>query len=290
MLPNRLLLPVAIAITWVVWGSTYLAIRYAIADLPPLLMAAMRFTAASTLMLAWLKARGAPWPNRRQWRNAALVGFLMLAVGNGAVCVAEQWIGSGIAALLVAVAPLFTAVFGCFIQQRPKTREWLGILLGLGGVALLNFDASLSGEWPGVLLLLLAAATWAATALWLPRLDLPAGAMSPALQMLAASLSLWPLGWLAGERLPQAVSASAWAALAYLTVFGSIVAYSAYVYVLRRARPILASSYAYMNPLIALLLGAAIGGETLSLPIGAGMAVILLGVILLTSSRARKPA
>lgn len=279
---GRLLLPLALLITWLVWGSTYLAIRYGIASFPPLYLGAMRFTMAGSLMLLFLRGRGAAWPTLRQWRNAGWIGFLMLSLGNGAVCIAEQWVASGMAALLVATAPLFAVLIGRFWGHRAGGWEWLGIGLGLAGVAVLNLDGQLQAQPVGVLLVLAAAAIWSLASVWLPHLDMPAGGMSAATQMLVGGLALWLMAPLRGEVWPDHILPSAWLALGYLTVMGSIVAYSAYVYVLHHARPALATSYAYINPLTALLLGWLIAGEPLNSLTLWGMTVILAGVVLLS--------
>ncbi len=279
---SRFLLPFSLLITWLVWGSTYLAIRYGIASFPPLLLGAVRFTVAGVVMVAFLRRQGAPWPTLRQWRNAGWIGFLMLSLGNGAVCIAEQWVASGMAALLVATAPLFAVLVGRFWGHRAGRLEWLGIVLGLVGVGVLNLDGQLQAQPVGVLLVLAAAAIWSLASVWIPHLDMPAGGMSAAAQMLVGGLALWLMAPLRGEVWPATILPSAWFALAYLTLMGSIVAYSAYVYVLHHARPALATSYAYINPVTALLLGWLIAGETLAVSTLWGMAVILAGVVLLS--------
>jgi drug/metabolite transporter (DMT)-like permease len=274
------LLLACLAIVYVVWGSTYLAIHFVVDGIPPLASSAMRNFCAGPILLAFLKWRGAPWPTRRQWRNGALVGFMMMGLGNGLVCVAETHVPSGLAALIIAGTPVFAILFawGLF-GARPRLLEWLGIGLGLAGMGLLNFDLHAVASPVYVAVLFVAGASWAAATVLQPRLDLPKGPMSAAVQMLGGGASLVVMAALHGERLDvAAVPLSAWLALAYLVVFGSLLAYTAFVYVIGHARPALATSYAYVNPVVAVALGVVFAGESVSAPMLAGMAVILAGV------------
>ena len=282
------LLAVSLAIVYVVWGSTFLAIRFALEGLPPLLMSALRNGLAGLLLLAWLRWRGAAWPTPRQWRNGVLVGFIMLSVGSGVVALAEQTVPSGLAALVVGASPVFAIVFGWFLGLRPRRLEALGVLVGLAGMSLLHGDAHAIASPVGFALLVLAAASWALATTLQPKLDLPPGTLSAAVQLLGGGACLAVMSALRGERLPAHVPAQAWLALAYLIVFGSIVAYTAYVYVVAHARPALATSFAYVNPVVAVGLGAVLGGETVSWPIVAGMTVILAGVALVAFGGARQ--
>ncbi|KAF0811548.1 putative inner membrane transporter YedA [Andreprevotia sp. IGB-42] len=285
MIRSRLLL--ALLIIYLVWGSTYLGIRIAVADIPPLTMASFRFLVAGGVMLAWLKWRGAAWPSLKQTVSAIAVGTLMLVVGNGGVSVAEVSVPSGLTALLLAVAPLFAVLFAWAFGSPPHKEEWLGVVLGLAGVALLQQDTRLGGSPWAFALILAASLSWSFAAVWQKKLDLPAGAMSAAVQMSSAGVILFLLGRLRGEPWPHDVHWHSWAALAYLIVFGSLIAYNAFVYVLSHARPALASSYAYVNPPVAVLLGWLLAGEHLSAPMLAGMGVVLAGVVLLAIAHRR---
>ena len=261
------LLAACLAIVYVVWGSTYLAIHFVVDGIPPLASSAMRNLCAGPILLGFLKWRGVAWPTPRQWRNGALIGFMMMGLGNGFVCLAETSVPSGLAALVIAGVPVFAMLFawGLF-GARPRLLEWLGVFLGLVGMALLNLDLHAAANPGAIVVLFIAAAAWACATVLQPRLDLPKGPMSAAQH-------------LHGERFaPAAVPWSSWLALAYLVVFGSLVAYTAFVYVIGHARPALATSYAYVNPVVAVGLGALFAGETVSMPIVAGMAVILAGV------------
>ncbi len=281
--------PVVLALIslYVVWGSTYLAIRFALASWPPFLMAAIRFIVAGTLMYAWLRLRGVPAPSRRQWRNAAIVGTLLLLGGNGLVCYAEQSVSSGIAAVAVASMPLFAALFNGFYGEWPQRREWLGLMIGFAGVVVLNLGSTLSGSRIGAIALVSAAALWAFGSAWSRRQDMPSGPMNTAAQMLCASLALGLVAFLSGERLPAHPGLHATLAIGYLVVFGSIIGFSSYVYLLKTVRPALSTSYAYVNPPVAVLFGLLLGGEHVGPVDLAGMAVILLGVAIVIVSRRR---
>jgi drug/metabolite transporter (DMT)-like permease len=291
-LSRSTLLAACLAIVYLVWGSTYLAIHFVVDGIPPLASSALRNLAAGPILLAFLKWRGAAWPTPRQWGNGALMGFMMMGLGNGFVCVAETRVPSGLAALVIAGVPVFALLFAWGLSGvRPRVLEWVGIALGLGGMALLNLDLRAAASPWAVGLLFVAAASWAAATVLQRRLDMPAGAMSAAAQMLGGGASLVAMSALAGERLdPAAVPASSWLALAYLVVFGSIVAYTAFIYVIGHSRPALATSYAYVNPVVAVGLGALFVGEAVSGPIVAGMAVILAGVGLVMVASARRAA
>jgi drug/metabolite transporter (DMT)-like permease len=286
------LLAACLAIVYVVWGSTYLAIHFVVDGMPPLASSAIRNLCAGPILFAFLKWRGAAWPTPRQWRNGALIGFMMMGLGNGFVCLAETSVPSGLAALVVAGVPVFALLFAWGLSgTRPRLLEWLGIVLGLGGMALLNFDLHAAASPSAVAVLFVAAASWAGATVLQRRLDMPAGPMSAAVQMLGGGASLVAMSTLRGEHfVASAVPASAWIALAYLVVFGSIVAYTAFVYVIAHSRPALATSYAYVNPVVAVGLGVLFAGETVSVPILAGMTVILAGVGLVMIGNARRTA
>lgn len=285
---RRWMVPLSLLAMYVIWGSTYLGIRYALESYPPFLLAAIRFAIAGTLLFAVLCVRGAKLPTARQWRNAAIVGTLLLAGGNGLVCFAEQTVSSGIAAVAVASMPLFAAVFAGVFGEWPSRGETAGLLLGFVGVVVLNLGAGLSGSPLGAIALIVASMAWAFGSFWSKKQDMPSGPMNTAAQMLCASVSLAIIALLHGERFPAHPQASATAALAYLIVFGSIIAFSAYLYVLKTVRPAVATSYAYVNPPVAVLFGVAVAGEHVGPFDLAGMAIILVGVGIITMMRTRK--
>jgi drug/metabolite transporter (DMT)-like permease len=284
----RLLIPLALFTLYVIWGSTYLGIRFALESYPPFLLAGVRFLGAGIALFAFLRWRGAALPTPRQWRNAAVTGVLLLGFGNGLVCFAEESVSSGIAAVAVASMPLFAAVFSGLYGAWPNRRETVGLLVGFAGVIVLNLGSGLSGSRLGALALIVAATSWAFGSVWSKRQDMPAGPMNTAAQMLCASVALLLVGFASGEHLPAHPTVRATAAVVYLAMFGSIVAFSAYLYVLKHARPALATSYAYINPPVAVLFGVLLAGEHVGPFDLAGMAIILLGVGVITL--AKKPA
>ncbi|MDE2279144.1 MAG: drug/metabolite exporter YedA [Xanthomonadaceae bacterium] len=285
---SRLLVPLGLLALYVIWGSTYLGIRFALEGWPPFLLAGVRFLIAGVLLFGYLRLRGMASPTLRQWRNAAFVGTLLLGLGNGLVCFAEERVSSGIAAVAVASMPLFAALFGSRYGHRTNRREMLGLLIGFAGVVVLNLGSDLSGSRIAALALLLAAAAWAFGSVWSKQQDMPAGPMNTAAQMLCGSAALLLMGFAGGERLPAHPALHANFALAYLVVVGSLIGFSAYLYVLKHARPVLATSYAYVNPPVAVLFGVLLAGEHVGPPEIAGMAIILLGVATITLARQKR--
>jgi len=284
----RLLIPLSLFALYIIWGSTYLAIRFALESYPPFLLAGLRFLIAGTLLFGFLRLRGIALPSRRQWRNAAITGVLLLGFGNGLVCFAEERVSSGIAAVAVASMPLFAALFSSLYGERPTRREGLGLAIGFVGVVVLNLGNGLSASRLGAAALLLAAMCWTLGSVWSKRQDMPKGPMNTAAQMLCASVALIIVALSAGERLPVHPSLHATLAVAYLIVFGSIIAFSAYLYVLKHVRPALATSYAYVNPPVAVMFGLLLVGEHVGPYDLAGMAIILLGVGVITLARQRR--
>jgi drug/metabolite transporter (DMT)-like permease len=285
---TRLLIPLGLFALYVIWGSTYLGIRFALESYPPFLLAGVRFLIAGVLLFGFLRLRGMAAPTSRQWRNAAFTGVLLLGFGNGLVCFAEERVSSGIAAVAVASMPLFAALFSGLYGAWPNCRENLGLTIGFIGVIVLNLGSGLSGSRLGALALLMAAAAWAFGSVWSRRQDMPAGPMNTAAQMLCGSVALLVVGFGSGERLPTHPSMHATLALAYLVVFGSLIAFSAYLYVLKHARPVLSTSYAYVNPPVAVLFGVMLAGEHVGPYDIAGMGIILLGVLVITLAKQKR--
>lgn len=277
-----LLLIGAFIALYLIWGSTYLAIRIGVESWPPLLMAGIRFVVAGGLMYAWLRWRGAPNPSWPEWKAAGAIGFLLLSCGNGGVTLAEYLgVASGVAALAVATVPLFALVFGLIWGQRTTRLEWAGIALGLVGIALLNLGSNLQASPLGAALIIFAAAAWSFGSMWSKNLKLPAGPMASAVEMLAGGFALLAGSLLSGERLISMPTVAGWSALAYLVVFGSIIAFSSYLYLLKNVRPAAATSYAYVNPVVAVLLGIGFAGERIGVEEGMAMLVIISAVILI---------
>jgi drug/metabolite transporter (DMT)-like permease len=268
----------ALAALYVIWGSTYLAIRVALDSVPPFTLSALRFLAAGAVLFLVLRLRGAPAPTARQWRDSGIVGLLLPAAGTGSVVWAERTVGSGLAAVVVATVPLWAACFGGLLGRWPTRRQVVGLLVGFGGVALLCVRGDLSATKGGALLLVVASAVWAFGSVLSRRLDLPRGLMAPAAEMIVAGLALALLAFGTGERAPSHPGVPSLLALLYLAFFGSIVAYSAYAFLLTRTSAAVATSYAYVNPVVALLLGVAFRDETLGAVTVASVPVILLGL------------
>jgi drug/metabolite transporter (DMT)-like permease len=279
----KIRLPVVLALlgVYLIWGSTYLAMRFAIEAMPPLLMAGIRYVFAGVLIFVFLYWRGHALPTRRQWRDTGIVGCLLLLGGNGAVCLAlERGVSSGMSALVVGVTPLFALIFSGLWGQRASSREWLGIFVGLIGLVLLNFGHELSASPAAGMLLVFAALSWSLGSIWSKHLDMPSGFMASALQMLLGGLVLLLVAMFRGESMTMMPAAKGLWALAYLVFIGAILGFSSYVYLLATVRPALATSYAYVNPLVAVGLGVWLGGETVDVMELAAMAVILAGVVL----------
>jgi len=289
-LSPSVLVPLAMVSLYFIWGSTYLAIRFGLASYPPFLMAGTRFVCAGAVLFAFLRWRGYATPTRAQWLNSAATGAMLLGLGNGLVCYAEQSVASGLAAVAVASMPLFAAVFGGLYGHWPRRMEWLGLGVGFAGVVMLNLGGSMAGSPLGALALIVAAGSWAFGSVWSRRRNMPPAAMNTAAQMLTGGVLLLAFALITGERWPAAPTLSANLALVYLAVAGSLIGFSAYLYLLNNVRPALATSYAYVNPPVAVLFGAMLGGESVRSFDVIAMAVILGGVALIAFARERKPA
>jgi drug/metabolite transporter (DMT)-like permease len=271
---------------YVVWGSTYLAIRWALqGGFPPFLMAGMRFTLAGLVLYTVLRLRGYANPSAREWGAGALIGTLLLVLGNGSVVFAQQYVPSGVAALVVGSVPLWAALFGGLFGQWPGRAERWGLTIGFCGLILLNLGSDMSGNGWAAFALLLGPITWAFGSIWSRRLPMAQGLMSTATQMLTGGALFLLISFGLGERLTALPSTRALSAFFYLVIFGSLVAFSAYGYLLRNARPALATSYAYVNPMVAVLLGSFLAGESLSTWGLLAMGAILGAVVLLTRAR-----
>ena len=285
--PTALAVAIALTSVYLVWGSTYLAIRVGLDGYPPFLMGSLRFIAAALAFYGVLRWRGHAPPTRAQWRNAAVMGLFMMLLGNGLVNVAEQTVSSGLAAVAVASMPLWAGVFGMLRGQHPSRGEWLGLVVGFAGVVWPYFDGEMQASLVGMVALVLAPMAWAWGSVWSRGRDLPAPFMSTAAQMLCGGVAMGVLGLLLGERITTVPPLSATLAVGYLAAFGSIVGFSAYVWLLHHVRPALATSYAYVNPPIAVLLGALLLGERVGADAVGAMAVILAGVLIISRSKAR---
>lgn len=290
--PTRLALFAAFAIVYIVWGSTYLAIRFAIETLPPFLMAGGRFLVAGAMLYAWSRVLGgATRPTAMHWRSAAVVGLLLLLGGNGLVVWAEQRVPSGIAALVVGIVPCFMVLLDWLRPggARPTPRVATGLVLGLAGLVwLVGPDAVMGGgrvDFLGTIALVLASLSWAMGSIYSRHAPMPSPFLSSGMQMLAGGGALLVLGVALGE--PWAFDAAAVTARSvlgwvYLIVFGSIVGFSAYIWLLRASTPARVSTYAYVNPVVAVFLGWLLADEPLTARVIVAAAVIVSGVVLIT--------
>jgi drug/metabolite transporter (DMT)-like permease len=291
--PRLALVVAAFASVYVIWGSTYLAILWVIDSIPPLLMASARFLFAGLLLYGWMRASGSPKPTTAQWRAAAISGPLMLAGGNGAVVVAEQWVPSGVTALLVASVPLWMVVLQPLFgpRSRPSRRVQLGLLVGFAGVAMLGGGAPAGAGGTlailGALLVLVGCASWAAGSLYVRTAPAPKSPLVlVSMQMLTGGVVLGVMSLTLGEPARfdfSEVTLRSLLALIYLVIFGSLIAYSAYVWLLTVSTPARVGTYAYVNPVIALLLGWALAGEAIGFRSALAAAVIVGSVVVIVS-------
>ena len=279
-LSHRLLIVLSLMALYFIWGSTYLAMRFAMDSLPPFMMAALRFAIAGFILYAGLRWRGHPAPSLQQWLGAAAVGTLLLAVGNAGVAYAEKTVSSGVAALGIATVPIWMALFSGLWGQWPTRREWLGIVIGTTGVVVLSMGGVMQASPLGAALIMLSAASWAFGSIWGKHLPMAEGAMGSASQMIMGGLVLVLASLVAGEPLPQHLSPRTIYAMLFLIIFGSLIAYSAYQFLLHNVRPALATSNTFVNPVVALLLGAWLAGEVIGPSEYVALAIIVVGVLL----------
>ncbi len=286
----------ALVIVYVVWGSTYLGIRITIETVPPLISGTLRFAVAALLLGGFLVARKG-WAvfrmTRRQFLGASVAGLLLLTGGNGMVSVAEQYISSGLAALLVASVPLWLVVFRIAVRDRPLLMSLAGVLVGFCGVAALSLNGGGgASSTTGIVVILLASLSWSVGSFLSARISMPADPFAAStIEMMVGGLGLLVLSLSVGERLDlAAVSGRSWAGLAYLVLVGSLIGFTAYTWLLGNAPISLVSTYAYVNPVVAVLLGVLVVGEHVTTQILIGGAVIVLGVALVVSTERRPRA
>ena len=294
--PWKILL--AFAIIYFVWGSTYLAIRVGVHEVPPFLLAAMRFLVSGLVLYGWMRLKGTPPPSPRQWAGATALGALIFLVDYGCLFWAEQRVPSGIAAVVLATIPVFITLLEItFLRtQRLTVRLGLALLAGLCGVAILTLNSFSFGGVPinraGALALLVASFTWSVATILTRRIQLPASKpMSAAAQMIAGGTQLLILAILSGELVGfrvQTVSWNAWFSLIYLIIAGSIAGFTAYIWLLHYESPTKVGTYAYVNPVVAVALGYFVGGEAVGLRTLMGALLIIISVIAITTTPAKR--
>ncbi|HWW99090.1 MAG TPA: EamA family transporter [Edaphobacter sp.] len=290
----------AFAIIYFVWGSTFLAIRVGVHEVPPLLFAATRFLIAGLVLFGWMLARGEPSPTRRQWLSVLLLALLIFLIDYGLLFWAEQRVPSGVAAVMMATIPVFIALSEILFlrTQRLTLRLALALLIGIGGVAvLMSHSLSLGGapvDRVGAIALIIGSISWSLATVLARRLPLPSSkVMSSGAQMLAGGIMLALASAALGEFHhfhPATVSSAAWWSLIYLIIAGSIIGFTAYVWLIHHESPTKVGTYAYVNPVVAVLLGYLLGGEALGLRTILGTMFVLISVVVITTTRAKKPA
>ena len=285
-MPLSPLLLACLAATWLIWGSTYLAIKFALVSFPPFYQMGSRFLVAGLLLMAWLKWRGRALPTLVEWRNAAIIGVLLLVGGMGFTAYSEKTVASGLIVAYIAIVPIIVTAMNLPFGIRPSRLELVGMLVGVAGVLMLVRGEAFTASRLGLAAITTACFSWSlGSVLSQRRLSLAPGAMGFASEMLCGSVALLLIAAAVGERLewpPQPLAAWSWA---YLIVFGSLLAFNAYMLLLGRVSAALASSYTFVNPVIALGLGIWLGGETVTRFEWAAAGVITVGVVLLVLGR-----
>jgi drug/metabolite transporter (DMT)-like permease len=275
-----------LAATWIIWGSTYLAIKFALDSFPPFYQMGSRFLVAGLLLIAWLKLRGRPLPTLLEWRNAGVIGALMLVTGMGLTAYSEQTVPSGLIVAFIGIIPVIVTAMNLPFGIKPSRLEVVGMLVGVAGVLMLVRGAAFTAAPEGLTAITIACLSWSAgSILSQRRFRLAPGAMGFASEMLCGSMLLLVVAAAVGEKPewpPQPLAAWSWV---YLIVFGSLVAFNAYMVLLGRVSAALAASYTFVNPVIALVLGIWLGGETVTAGEWAAAAVITAGVVLLVVGR-----
>jgi drug/metabolite transporter (DMT)-like permease len=286
----------AMVVVYIFWGSTYLAIRYAVETIPPFLMAGTRFLVAGSILYAWRRLAGDRGPTKKQWITTAIIGALLLFGGNGMLSWAEQMVPSGVSALLIGAVPLWMTLIEALRPggRRPNLPGMIGLAIGFGGIVLLVGPSLAGGSKAdlhplGITILLVAALSWSLGSIYSRHADLPSSSLlGTGMEMLAGGVVLYLVGTLAGEWRSFAlgnVSLRSWLGLVFLTIFGSMITFSAYAWLLRTAPLPLVSTYAYVNPLIAILLGSLFASEVLSARILIAALVIIGSVVLINIPR-----
>jgi drug/metabolite transporter (DMT)-like permease len=292
---SRAQIVAAFASIYIIWGSTYLAIRYAIETIPPFIMGGTRFLVSGALLYTWSRYRGAPRPTRLHWRNAIIAGGFLLLGGNGAVVWAEQFVPSGLTALLVSILPFWLVIIEWVRppRRRPSGAVLVGLALGFIGIIVLVGPGNVGGDGDvrvlGALVLILGSLSWAIGSFWSRDAQLPdSGLLTTGMEMLGGGALLVIVGVLSGELSHfdvRHVSRASTLGLVYLITFGSLLGFTSYIWLLDKVSPARLGTYAYVNPIVAVLLGWAIAGEALSIRTGVAAAIVICAVALITSAR-----
>ncbi|HJQ09609.1 MAG TPA: EamA family transporter [Gemmatimonadaceae bacterium] len=290
----------AFASIYLIWGSTYLAIRYAVQTIPPFIMGGLRFVVSGALLYAWARYRGAPRPTRLHWRNATIAGGLLLLGGNGAVVWAEQFVPSGLTALLVSILPFWLVIIEWVRppRRRPHGAVVIGLIIGFIGIVVLVGPANIGGHGDvrpiGALVLILGSLSWAIGSFFSRDADLPrSGLLTTGMEMLGGGILMLIAGAVSGELAHfdvRHISGPSAAGLIYLITFGSLLGFTSYIWLLDKVTPARLGTYAYVNPVVAVILGWAIAHETLSLRTAVAAAIVICAVALITTARSSRTA
>lgn len=277
---SPLIIVACLMTVYIIWGTTYFAIKVGIEEMSPFLLVGTRFLVAGGLLLGWQIIRRQPLPTWVQWRGAAIVGFLLLVAGNGLVAVAEHWVSSGATVALISTMPLAIALWSGAFGEWPKRVEWIAITIGGVGAAIMLMGRDLQASGIGTLIICGGIACWSLGTVLSRRLDIPHGPSGFGAEMLTAGVMAIIVSAVVGERWTLPHSPHVWAAWCYLVVFGSVIAFSAYRFLVEQVSPTLAATYAYVNPPVALAVGWWLGNESFSTNVLFGLPVVLCSVAL----------
>lgn len=287
---STLLVAVCLFCVYVIWGTTYYALKVGLEGEGPYFLIGTRFVVAGALTVGWLRSRGERLPTPREWRGAVLLAFLLLVLSMGSVTVAEKWVTSGAAVALISLVPLAVTLWSIAFGARPKIFEWAAIVLGAAGTCVMVMGEDLRARPLGTLMLLIAITSWSLGTVLSRRIETPPGAMGFAAEMLAGGVMTLLVSAVLHEHWNFAPAARIWWAWAYLVIFGSLIAFSAYRYLVDHVSPTLATSYAYVNPVVGLLVGWGLGRERFSMNVLIGLPIVLASVGALAWSQFRRPA
>jgi drug/metabolite transporter (DMT)-like permease len=285
--PTTAVIIACLLAVYILWGTTYYAIKVAITGFATFFFVGTRFVVAGGLLLLWQMLRGAPLPTLAQWRGAALVGCLLLLAGNGTVALGEHWVSSGAAVALISSVPLTTAAWSCLFGERPTRLEWLAMAVGTAGIAVMLLGHDLQASPLGVGVVLGGSICWSLGTVLARQVEVPPGAAGFGAEMLCAGIAGFIVSALAREPWVFSTAIRPWAAWSYLVVFGSLIGFSAYRFLVERVSATLATTYAYVNPPVALLVGWWLGHEQFSTQLLLGLPVVLGAVALLTWAHTR---
>ena len=285
--PTTTVIIACLLAVYILWGTTYYAIKVAITGFATFFFVGTRFVVAGGLLLLWQMLRGAPMPTLAQWRGAALIGCLLLLAGNGTVAMGEHWVSSGAAVALISSVPLTTAAWSCLFGERPARLEWLAMGVGTAGIAVMLLGHDLRASPLGVAVVLGGSMCWSLGTVLARRVDVPAGATGFGAEMLCAGIAGFLVSALAREPWTFPSAPRPWMAWGYLVVFGSLIGFSAFRFLVERVSATLATSYAYVNPPVALFIGWWLGNEQFSAALLLGLPVVLGAVGLQTWAHAR---